>query len=168
LKRDGFVRLILPRNCRAEFPQQIRRWRKRDLNLRFLLAKKPLALRWRVAERSDGQSQKARSPIGGRGVVSLFFHQRVMVRIPFAQSAAAQRTAPGWGRTGRLLIRSAWGKSGAVGERGRFPRETVVLSASQATIDGREPSKVGSETTQIHRWRSALAETLPCLGGSVR
>ena len=69
------------------------------------------------------------------------------------------------GGTGRLFIRSAWGKSGAVGERAGIPRETVVLSASQATMDDREPSKVGSETTQIHPWRSALAETLPCLGG---
>jgi hypothetical protein len=33
------------------------------------------------------------------------------------------------------------GKSGAVGETGPFSKRTVVLSASEATIAGREPSK---------------------------
>ena len=89
--------------------------------------------------------------------------------VPFrAIGSRAKRTAPGWGRTGRLLVRSAWGKSDAVGEKGPLSERTVVLAASEATLAGKEPSKVGSETTQIHRWRSALAETLLGLGGSVR
>jgi hypothetical protein len=33
------------------------------------------------------------------------------------------------------------GKSGAVGETGPFSKSTVVLSASEATVAGREPSK---------------------------
>src|SRR3984893_13079039 len=45
------------------------------------------------------------------------------------------------GGTGRPLVRSVWGKSGAVGETGPFSERTVVLSASEATIAGREPSK---------------------------
>ena len=114
-------------------------------------------------------SLEKRSLIGDRGVKSLFFRQRVMVRIPFrAIGSRAKRTAPGWGRTGRLLVRSAWGNSDAVGEKGPVSERTVILAASEATLAGKEPSKVGSETTQIHRWRSALAETLLCLGGSVR
>ena len=54
------------------------------------------------------------------------------------------------GGTGRPLVRSVWGKSGAVGEKGPFSERTLVLSASEATIAGREHSRVGSETTQTH------------------
>src|SRR5437016_2535704 len=54
------------------------------------------------------------------------------------------------------------GKSGAVGETGPFSERTLVLSASEAPIAGREPSRVGSETTQTHCPKSALAETPLC------
>jgi hypothetical protein len=53
------------------------------------------------------------------------------------------------------------GKSGAVGDTGPFSERTVVLSASEATIAGREPSSVGSETTQTHSPKSALARDAP-------
>ena len=54
------------------------------------------------------------------------------------------------GGTGRPLVRSVWGKSGAVGEKGPFSERTLVLSASEAPIAGREASRVGSETSQTH------------------
>jgi hypothetical protein len=54
------------------------------------------------------------------------------------------------------------GKSGAVGETGSFSERTVALSASEATIAGRELARVDSETTQTHSPKFALAET-PCV-----
>jgi hypothetical protein len=63
------------------------------------------------------------------------------------------------GGTGRPLVRSVWGKSGAVGETGPFSERTLVLSASEAPIAGREASSVGSETTQTPCPKSTLAET---------
>jgi hypothetical protein len=55
--------------------------------------------------------------------------------------AHSQENGARLGGTGRPLVRSVWGKSGAVGETGPFSERTVVLSASEATIAGREPSK---------------------------
>ena len=71
-------------------------------------------------------------------------------------------TAPGWGEPGVRLSEAFGGKSGAVGDTGPFSERTVVLSASDATIAGREPSRVGSETTQTHCPKSALAVTPLC------
>jgi hypothetical protein len=65
------------------------------------------------------------------------------------------------GGTGRPLVRSVWGKSGAVGETGPFSERTLVLSASEAPIAGREASRVGSETTQTPCPKSALGRAAP-------
>jgi hypothetical protein len=72
-----------------------------------------------------------------------------------------KRTAPGWGEPGARSS-EVWGKSGAVGETGPFSERTLVLSAPEAPIAGREASRVGSETTQPPCPKSALAETPLC------
>ena len=65
------------------------------------------------------------------------------------------------GGTGRPLVRSVWGKSGAVGEKGPFSERTLVLSAPEDPIAGREPSRVGSETTQTPCPKSAFCRAAP-------
>jgi hypothetical protein len=49
--------------------------------------------------------------IGDRGVESLLFRQHVMVRNPYSRiRLRPKRTAPGWGRTGRLLCQKRLGE----------------------------------------------------------
>jgi hypothetical protein len=142
--------------------------RKRDSNLRSLLAKKPLSLRGRVAERSNGQSRKAVPDRGPRGRIPLL-PPTGHGSNPFSRNRlAGQKNGARLGENRAPVCQKRLGKSDAVGEKGPVSERTVVLAAPEATLAGEEPSKVGSETTQIHRWRSALAETLLCLGGSVR
>ena len=64
--------------------------------------------------------------------------------------AHSQENGARLGGTGRPLVRSVEGKSGAAGETGPFSERTLVLSAPEDPIAGREPSRVGLETTQTH------------------
>jgi hypothetical protein len=159
LKWDRFVRLIFPA-FRAEFPQQIRA-REEGFEPSVPACKAARSL-------SEGEWLKGRmgslekcDPIGTKGSYPF-----ASANVSWCESLSLnrlrpKRTAPGWGRTGRLLVRSARGKLDAVGEKGTVSERTVVLSASEATIAGREPSKVGSETTQIHRREICLGRDAP-------
>src|ERR1700724_3615050 len=81
---------------------------------------------------SRQQSWSPRSTGAGR-TVSVWRRRRLEWRTPKERRPVGGNRAPAFQK--RL------GKSGAVGETGPFSERTVALSASEATIAGREPSK---------------------------
>ena len=74
------------------------------------------------------------------------------------RNRSARERRPVGGEPGARLS-EAFGKIRRRRETGPFSERTLVLSAPEAPIAGREPSRVGSETTQTPCPKSTLAET---------
>jgi hypothetical protein len=72
-----------------------------------------------------------------------------------AQSAAAQKNGARLGENRAPACQKRLGGIRHPGGNGPVSQRTVVFSASEATIPGGGPGKVGSETTQIRRPKSA-------------